>query len=237
MDREGGVLSIYHLGPNLIHQGTLLASWQPVDLVADGGYAYVVTQVDGLRVVDVWARQPFRPVEVGFVKLEPLCFLTAVAADVPTVFATDDADRFSTLGGACALRAFDVTNRAAPVAVGAVRLSSLCPRPGGIVLASGHAYVAGSSSITVVDVADRTQMRVVGEWRPPLGEYVLGLGRSGSRLVVSGLHGLWLLDLTDPTRPRTVATLDGVTASGMIGDGATIVAAGGGDGLYVVRHD
>jgi len=162
------------------------------------GYAFLAAGWDGMRVVDV--SEPELPADVGFA-LEP----TAVGE-------VQDLDWGFVVGivPGRGLTVFDLSGADAPRARGIVGIEDSDRLPlaaGGV--SGTRAYFVGNDDLWIFDLDDPDHPRVLEHLSGWDGQVALGIETLGGRaplLFLIGDHGLSVLDVADPSRPRQLAT-------------------------------
>jgi hypothetical protein len=157
-----------------------------IDVVADGGYAYVLNYSEGLRVLDI--SNPETPVEVGFYASPRYGDGIALVGDLVYISS-------AFLG----LALVDVSDPTAPVKIGSYDSTDADTLVLDVVAIEDYAYVfTNDYKLRVIDVSDPTLPIEVGVYEEPLmwlddllmaGTYIYALDRGG---------GLTILDASDP---------------------------------------
>jgi len=184
------------------------------DIVVAGDYAYVASGYDGLQIIDI--SDPITPTLTGSYITAGAAEGIAVAGDYVYVveYGGDDLD------------IFDVTNPAAPTRVGVYNTTG---QAYGIALEGNLAYVAfGSSSMKVIDVSNPAAPVEIGSGASSAHHVAIAgdwayIGRSSS--------SIWefrAIDISDPTTPAIVSSLDLAALTGI---------AAAGDNVYTVSNN
>jgi hypothetical protein len=132
------------------------------------------------------------------------------------------------------LQIYDVANPARPVALGAYQSTCGATRSCNardVEVAGTYAVVHGAAAPEVVDVSDDARPRAVGSF----SSFATDVDFDGSyAYALCGQEGSRVLDLTDPTSPRTIAKLaSGVGCQGVASIGPRVYLSGD-TGLRVV---
>jgi hypothetical protein len=185
-------------------------------IVADKDYAYVGGRSFGesaLAVVDIAV--PWQPSIVGT--------LAVTGTDAMAL----DGDRL-VLARAHGLDVLDVSDPVLPRLVGSCALPFSSPFA--VAIAGDQAYVTGSGdTVSIVDIEDPPAPRPVGLFSAP-DAILWGVAVEGDRAYVTESHGLLVIDVSDPTAPVLLASLDlpGETRDvGLYGGHAFVVDAFG----------
>lgn len=188
------------------------------DLALEGAIAYVVGK-SGLSWFDI--RRPTQPIRLGFFATR--AGLTSVAVDAGLVYAVRSRDGQYIV---------DVTNPNASVAL------SFTDLPGhtqDIAVAGDYAYLATSTGLTVWEIRDRRQPRLVGSNPAPGWAQAIAI-QDDVAYLVSDAAVVTAIDISDPAQPQT---LDQLALAGyaddvqVVGDIAYI--ANGLDGLRLIN--
>jgi len=197
------------------------------DVFVAGGHAYLAAADAGLRVIDV--SDPTQPHEVGAgppgtVNATQVTGFGSVAylLDAGKLRAIDvsdprhprELDAMATGGTAAVdigvassyawvlgadgrVQVFDTADPSRLRVAGAY---DSIPYIAGVHVAGDHAYVAGTSGLSVVDVSDPARPREVGRIAGPVGEVDV----AGGLAFATGGDGLSVIDVSDPARLRRV---------------------------------
>jgi hypothetical protein len=174
------------------------------DLRVVAGYAYVVDQDVGLRVVDV--SNPDAPTQITFLDLGTAT--NAERVDVAGEYAYVIGWTWVTGTGAVyELFVIDLTEPTLPVLV----TSPTVPSSKDIVVRQDVAWLAGFSSVHTYDVTDPHSPSLMGTSSLGSGfqsQFLRMAGIDGHALVSRERIGLTVVDVTDPADPLPVANVD-----------------------------
>ncbi|MCA9757838.1 MAG: hypothetical protein KDA27_18750 [Candidatus Eisenbacteria bacterium] len=239
---------------------------EPVQVVAQGDYAYVGARTAGVLIVDI--SDPSAPVQVGAYDTGNWTEGVRVAGDI--VYAADgygglhifDVSDPSTpvllsltpmeplfqleLAGNlvyCALeangiRVIDVSDPAAPVQVGSYSFGDPLAHATALAVSGDYLYVTDKEGPTlhVLNVSDPSAIWAVGGV-PVMIEARLVVVDGLDAYVTAGLGGVRRFDLTDPTNPVDVGYFDtGHDGVSLAVDGSRIVVADNWDGLWILTN-
>ncbi len=184
-------------------------------VTVNGGYAFVASGAQGVRIVDV--SSPTGPATVG---------------TLDTTDAWDVAVRGSyayVADGDSGLRVADISAPREPLILGSRKTTDARA----VVLSGNYAYVAdGDKGLKVIDISDNRLLPRVATMET---QNALGLALSGTRLYVAdGPGGLKIVDISRPTVPALRASLPTTDARGVSVQGGIAVVADGAAGLRVV---
>jgi hypothetical protein len=162
----------------------------PTGVALSGRYAYVACFDTGLHIVDI--TDPTQPVEIGNWDGD-WDHLNDVAVAGNLVCLADD-------GGAVSI--VDVSDPTQPTKVTAVSCDNRSALA--VCMAGQHAYVAGSSGMTVIDLSNPAQTTVVGA----CDSWAFGLDVNNQHAYLArGTQGFAVVDVSNPTTPTQVASL------------------------------
>jgi hypothetical protein len=161
----------------------------------DGTIAYVAGGTGGLHLVDV--TDPARPARASRIEIDQ----GATAIDVFETTAVVG----TVLGG---LRVLDVTNPASPTLAGAVRVGATPVTHVKLSGAIGYVSMRHELGLFAVDIRDRANPAVLGEFSSRTSPMQAALGFSFLITADGILDVLPVFDLADPDAPRFVTSVD-----------------------------
>jgi hypothetical protein len=157
------------------------------DVRIAGDYAYIAAFSGGLRVVDIG--EPSAPRLVGALSGTPLNELFV-------------ADGYAYGADCCHLYVIDVTDPTQPRLVG--QSEPLAGWPTEIVVEAGYAYVAAAyGGLQIFDVHVSSEPRLVSQFEVT----ALAVQLAGTHALVLDGRALQVIDVADPTTPRSAVTL------------------------------
>lgn len=213
--------------PNWV--GSLDENLAESDIVISGDYAYVAER-KGLRVIDI--SYPPQPAQIGLFDMDVLyddahavvlSGTVAYVAGNDGLYIVDISDPaqpeqlalYNGSGGIWRLAlsgnyiyalesalesdfvVLDISTPEAPLEVGSVAL-----RGHSVAVSGTHAYVAGNSRLSIVDISDASSPKVVGEHNVPgAGQ---GVAIFDPYVLVTDSYWLRVIDVSDPTTPKEV---------------------------------
>ena len=189
-DDWGGLQIINVAEPSMPTQAGFINMRDAADVTVSGSYAYVSTYF-GLRIIDVG--NSFPPREVASVSL-PLHY----KGDAPIV--VDNRAYVATNQG---LRIFNVEDPTTPIEIGQFDAPGVA-----IAIAGNHVYVADEGhGVQIINVSNPAMPSAAGSYK------TLGLTRdifvtAGNYAYVMADPGLRIVDITEPTMPVSVGSLD-----------------------------
>jgi len=194
----GGQLALIDLNSVTFELFSILPVGGITDLIVRDGYAYLINDDFGLRIVDV--SNPSSPVIVSTLDDD-----TPVFTDIRV--AGDHAYLSARTEG---LRIVDVSDPASPEVVGAY--ADVYSLSWDVEIVGDHALVANVlEGLVILDLGDRTSPDVVGEADTPASAYDLAV--AGSIVYVADDEGgVRVVDWSDPTAPAEIAAAEGFRA-------------------------
>ncbi len=131
----------------------------------------------------------------------------------------------SAAGGRGGLHMIDVSDPMNPREVGSYSQPNVVT-----VFASGsYAYVAGENTFHVIDVSDTANLHEVGSCQLSSSRWVEDMYVSGSYAYVTlGFDGLKVVDISNPTNPHIIGSLNLFYAYGVHGSGSYVFVTNGG---------
>ena len=183
-------------------------------VAVQGDYAYVATESNGLRVIDI--SDPANPREVG-------CYCSSERTS--GIFVSGSRAYLAIGEG---IDVLNVSDPSSPYRMGSFGTSGSAMD---VVVVDYYAYVATWGALQIVDVSNPARPRGVGAYKEPwpLG-YFYGVSVSGDyACVASERVGLYVLDISDPIAPRLLGTFytAGWSYDVQVVDSYAYVAAGG----------
>ncbi len=200
----------------------------PNDIRVVGGYAYLAAS--GLEIVDV--KDAARPASVGRSETTGLAHGVAVSGSRAYL-----ADASGYPGGEGVI-IFDIGDPMAPKRIGRCDVGGTGGAYGLALSGDRFAFIAANhrDGFQVFDVDAPDQARRLGAYQP-WGESLEAAAAGSHVYVADGLHGLQIIDASDPGNPRRVARGDAFAASVMVsGSHAYLVtkAEDSGDSQFAV---
>lgn len=188
----------------------LLGTTEPLeglvqDLFIEGDYAYVILS-DALLVLDV--SNPANPNIVGSFPAQGGFREVDKQGDLLFIAEARRWENSMYMGGG--VRVVDVSN---PAGITEVGYYTTDQSMAGIALYQNYAYVltrTGGVELRILDISDPTNLVEVGDWNSFFGEG--GYTIEGDYLYFSaGFDGVIILDLSDPTNPDYISSMNGGT--------------------------
>ena len=208
------------------------AKWIEIwDIAVSGGYTYIADDV-GLRVIDV--TNPQSPTEAGHLKLEwtgddQFSRDVAVAGSYAYVVEAASHWRTGLHGGKWVI---SIANPVVPTQVWFQHWVRTAMTD--VSIADSYAYIAHTSGIQVIDVADQAAPVMLGHYGVPWASAVAVAGRYA---YMAGWTGLSVIDVDDPVAPVEVAFYAATGATHVAVAGSYIYVAAGDSGLLILRFE
>ncbi|MEM6317287.1 MAG: tail fiber domain-containing protein [Bacteroidota bacterium] len=193
---------------------TLMMTNEPIDIAVSGNYAYVITDGDELKVIDI--STPTAPTVVGTLALGAEPIGIAVSGNYAYIIDNTDDD----------LRVIDISTPAAPTQLGSN--FSLGNEPRDITIAGDYAYIAefGSGNLNIINISNPASLAQSGSVNVGLTAYSVSISGNYAYVIYTISADLQVVDVSDVTNP----TLSGSTT---IGNEQKAITASG-DYVYTV---